>query len=249
MYSLKDSKTSTRIRKINAQVHALSRAAFETGSVNVTIYAVVNTKGGVGKTTIAVHLAAKLSSEGKALLIDADAQCSAASWAEWRREHPELNPSPTTICLQGKAVFEEGRVLAKEHDNVVIDAGGRNTAGLRAALLLTDVAVVPIGASSLDSAALSDLMEVVDQARAINMSINKNIDIRVLLNRVDPRTKDTGEMLEFLKEQNLPIMNARICERVVYRRMVGEGATVFEQSKDRSAVVEIDSFFSEVKKQ
>jgi len=50
------------------------------------IFACVNTKGGVGKTTTAVHLAVMLARQGKTLLIDGDPQASAASWAAWRRE-------------------------------------------------------------------------------------------------------------------------------------------------------------------
>ena len=63
------------------------------------IYAVVNTKGGVGKTTIAVHLATMLARLGKTLLIDGDPQASSASWAAWRRDNPGHGPSPTTTCL------------------------------------------------------------------------------------------------------------------------------------------------------
>ena len=77
------------------------------------IYAVVNTKGGVGKTTTAVHLATMLAKKSQnALLIDGDPQASAASWAAWRRENPEYDPSPTTTCLAGKAIFTEGKQLA-----------------------------------------------------------------------------------------------------------------------------------------
>jgi chromosome partitioning protein len=66
------------------------------------IYAVVNTKGGVGKTTTAVHMAAILMRNEPTLLIDGDPQASAASWAAWRRE-ADHSPSPTTTVLAGKA--------------------------------------------------------------------------------------------------------------------------------------------------
>ncbi|EHV2051907.1 ParA family protein [Salmonella enterica] len=206
------------------------------------IYAVVNTKGGVGKTTTAVHLATMLSRTGTALLIDGDPQASAASWAAWRRDNPAYDPSPTTTCLTGKAIFNEGKALSCGFDNVVVDVGGRDATGLRSALLLAHRAIIPVGASNLDAAAMTDLLEVVELAR----DYNPELDVKVLLTRVDSRTKDAADMLEFLTEQNLPVLNSQVCERVAYRRAIGEGATVLEFGKDNAAIAEIESVFREV---
>lgn len=206
------------------------------------IYAVVNTKGGVGKTTTAVHLSTMLARREPTLLIDGDPQASAASWAAWRRENPAFDPSPTTTCLAGKAIFSEGKVLAGQFKHCVVDAGGRDTGGLRAALLLAQRAIVPIGASNLDAAAMTDLLTVVDLAK----DYNPELDVRVLLTRVDPRTKDAGEMLEFLAEQKLEVLHAKVSERVAFRRAIGEGAIVQELGRDQAAVNEIEAFFEEV---
>ncbi|MGZ5030866.1 MAG: nucleotide-binding protein [Methylobacter sp.] len=206
------------------------------------IYSVVNTKGGVGKTTTAVHLATMLAKHGKTLLIDGDPQASAASWAAWRRENPAYAPSPTTTCLAGKAILTEGKQLAVGFENVVVDAGGRDSVGLRSALLLSQRAIIPIGASNLDAAAMTDLMTVVELAR----DYNPDLDVRVLLTRVDPRTKDAAEMLEFLAEQKLAVLPTKVCERVAFRRAIGEGAIVQELGKDHAAIAEMESFFKEV---
>ncbi|MGZ4953527.1 MAG: nucleotide-binding protein [Methylobacter sp.] len=206
------------------------------------IYAVVNTKGGVGKTTTAVHLATMLTRFGKTLLIDGDPQASAASWAAWRRDNPEYDPSPTTTCLAGKAILAEGKQLADGFEHVVVDAGGRDSVGLRSALLLSQRAIIPIGASNLDAAAMTDLMTVVELAR----DYNPDLDVRVLLTRVDPRTKDAAEMLEFLAEQKLTVLPTKVCERVAFRRAIGEGAIVQELGKDQAAIAEMESFFKEV---
>lgn len=206
------------------------------------IYAVVNTKGGVGKTTTAVHLATMFARQGKTLLIDGDPQNSAASWAAWRRENPNYTPSPTTTCLAGKAILSEGKQLAAGFDSVVVDAGGRDSVGLRSALLLAQKAIIPIGASNLDAAALTDLMTVVELAR----DYNPELDVRVLLTRVDPRTKDAADMLNFLAEQKLVVLSTQVCERVAFRRAIGEGAIVQELGRDSVAIAEIEAFFKEI---
>src|SRR5690606_16118547 len=149
--------------------------------------------------------------------------------------------SPTTTCLTGKAVYAEGKDMVGDYGHVVVDAGGRDTAGLRSALLLAQRAIIPVGASDLDAAAMTDLLEVVELAR----DYNSQLDVRVLMNRVDPRTKDTASMLNFLAENNLAVLDARVCERVAFRRAVGEGATVQEWGRDRAAVGEIEAFFDE----
>lgn len=206
------------------------------------IYAVVNTKGGVGKTTTAVHLATMCARLGKTLLIDGDPQASAASWAAWRRDNPSDGPSPTTTCLAGKAILSEGKQLAAGFEYVVVDAGGRDSVGLRSALLLAQMAIIPIGASNLDAAAMTDLMTVVELAR----DYNPELDVRVLLTRVDPRTKDAADMLEFLVEQKLVVLPTKVCERVAFRRAIGEGSIVQEIGRDQAAIAEMEAFFKEV---
>lgn len=206
------------------------------------IYASVNTKGGVGKTMTAVHLSVHLSHGGPTLLIDGDPQGTAASWAVWRRE-AGYQPSPTTTILKGKSIVQEGKKLVEGFKNTVIDAGGRDSEGLRAALLLAQVAIVPCVTSQFDAIAMSDLMEVAEMAR----DFNPNLDVRVLLNRVDQRTvRDNEEMVEYIQSQGLKVLSTRVIERVAYRRAVKEGGVVHEYGRDQAAIADMDAFFAEV---
>lgn len=204
------------------------------------IFTVAHTKGGVGKTTTAIHLATMLAKRGQTLLIDADPQASSASWAAWRRDSGR-DPSPTTTVLNGKAVLTEGKVLSQGFTSTVVDAGGRDSGGLRSALLLAERAIIPVGASNLDAAAMTDLLEIVE----LTKEYNPTLDVRVLLARIDPRTRDADEMLSYLKDQGLKVFTARITERVAYRRTIGEGAIVEEVAKDAQAVAEMQAFFKE----
>ena len=206
------------------------------------IYAVVNTKGGVGKTTTAVNLSVAFARLDTTLLVDGDPQGSAASWASWRRDS-NRSPSPTTAILTGKAILTEGKPLSTKYRYTIVDAGGRDSAGLRSALLLAQHAIVPVTASNLDAAAMTDLLEIISLAR----DYNPDLRVRVLLTRVDTRTRDTKDMLEFLAEQKLDVYKTRICERVAYRRAVGDGASVDEFGRDAQATEEMNAFFNEVK--
>jgi len=205
------------------------------------IVSIINTKGGVGKTTIAIHVATLFARGGPTLLIDSDLQASAASWAAWRRE-TQYSPSPVTVCLIGKAVFNEGRTLSTNYQYTVVDAGGRDSHAFRSALLLADVGIVPIGASSLDTSALTDALTVVDEAK----DFNPKVRVKALMNRIDTRTKDTGELQAFLEEHHIPVFNARVCERVAYRRSVNQGCIVHEFGKDPAATAEINSLMHEI---
>lgn len=211
----------------------------------MTIYASINTKGGVGKTTIAVHLATYLAYDDSTLLIDGDAQRSTAAWATWRRQEHASRPSPTTTALLGRAIRDEGRTLAARFANTVIDAGGRDGESIRAALLLANEAIIPIGASQLDAAAITDALTLVDMAR----DYNPDLCVRILLNRIDSRTRDTADMLAFLTAQDAQIMSAMVAERVAYRRAIADGGTVHEYARDRAAMAEMDLLMAEVRRE
>lgn len=208
----------------------------------MTCVCVCNTKGGVGKTTTAIHIAMSLFKSNSVLLIDGDEQKSASKWAMYRREHHDCLETPTTICLTNKSIFLEGRGLEKHYSYVVVDVGGRDTSSLRSGLVLADIAVIPCGASSLDYMALTDLLEVI----AVAKEHNPDLIIKILMTRLDPRSKDNSNLLAFLIENNLSVFNTIIHERVSYRRSIAKGLVVQEYEHDLNAILEIENLMKEI---
>jgi chromosome partitioning protein len=208
----------------------------------MTVFAVVHTKGGVGKSTTAVHLAAMLARTATTLLIDADPQASAASWAAWRAERDDVGPSPTTIQLLGKAITSEGTTLAKGFTHTVIDAGGRDAIGIRSALLLADIAVIPSGTGAFESASLSDLIDILELA----LDFNQKLQIKVIVSRVKNNSVAARKMQAFLVKKKLPTLTAQIGERVIFDTAIFGGTTVQELKTDLKAIEEMEAVLLEL---
>jgi chromosome partitioning protein len=114
------------------------------------IVVLAQTKGGVGKSTIAVNLAVERSRAGRdVLLIDADEQGTASDFTALRTEQVGA-PGYTAVALSGASVRTQVLQMKPKYGDIIIDAGGRDTAGLRAALTIADVAVVPFQPRSFD---------------------------------------------------------------------------------------------------
>lgn len=205
------------------------------------ITAVAYFKGGVGKSTVAAHLATYYAKQGSCLFIDGDPQESGATWAAWRREYPDL-PTPTTICLRGKAIYDEGREMAKNFDHTVVDVGGRDGSGVRNALLLANKLIIPMKKSGFDASVIDEFLTVLSEAS----DFNRNIKAKVLLNIIDARTKTT-DVEEFIRSRDLEIFNTVIKERRAYVDAIDSGRTVFDyRPRNGAALFELKKFIEEV---
>jgi chromosome partitioning protein len=115
------------------------------------IVIVGNTKGGVGKTTLAVQIALARQTAGRAvLLIDADRQGSAQSAATMRAEGGRTPPLACVQLADGRLLRAQLSPLAGKHDDTIIDAGGRDNEALRLALARSDLLVVPVQPRAVD---------------------------------------------------------------------------------------------------
>src|SRR4051812_47799146 len=159
------------------------------------IIVLAQTKGGVGKTTLAVNLAVERSRAGRdLLLVDADEQATASDFTAVRTEQLG-NPGYTAIQLSGAAVRTQVLQMQDKYEDIIIDAGGRDTAGLRAALTVADVAVVPFQPRSFDIWTLDKVANLITEARGYN----PNLRAVAVLDFADAQGADNQAAAEALR--------------------------------------------------
>lgn len=200
-------------------------------------------KGGTGKTTIATNLAQLRSQNGHdVLLVDTDKQESASSWAGLREEEG-VTPAVTTVQKVGKSITRDLLELAKRFDDLVVDAGGRDSYELRAALVAADKIFIPVQASQFDVWTLGNMAELVEHAQALN----PKLQAFVLLNRASPNpavseTKEAESLLADFPE--LTFSEVIVRDRIAFRKASSAGQGVNELNpSDKKAVAEINQLY------
>ena len=206
------------------------------------IVALLNQKGGVGKTTLALHLAGEWARQGRRiLLIDADPQGSALDWSQQRNQE-ELPRLFGVIGLARDTLHREAPSLASGVDHIVIDGPPRVAGLMRSALLAADLVVIPVQPSPLDGWASAEMLALVADARVFR----PELAARFVLNRCSPRTviaRDTGAALE---THDPPLLATRIGQRVVYAGAARTGRLAFECTPEGHAAAEIAALAAEI---
>ena len=201
-------------------------------------------KGGSGKTSLAVSLTVLLAKSGKdVLLVDADDQGTASDFSVWRAETLG-DTGYTSVKLSGLAVRNEVMKMKDKYDHVVIDAGGRDTASQRAAMVVSDIFLVPFAPRSFDMWTLEQVEQLVREMEIANPKLQSY----AVLNKVDYNQKDIAEGRKYIEESEvLAVLQNTLNERKAFANAAAAGLTVMEyKPKNQKAIAELQALFDEI---
>lgn len=205
------------------------------------IITTANSKGGVGKSTLAVHLVLWLHQQGQnVILIDVDMQQSSSRWIK------EAFPDIRVISFQTPdEVLEEVPKLEEEVSVVVADGPAGMAELTRALLMVADLALVPCGPSALDLEASAQAVRVIKQAR--NVRKNGKPEALFVVNKLQPHTRLSRELLESSATIGIPVAKTAVHFRQVYADAPGQRTVVWDMGyRGAEAVAELNQLFLEV---
>jgi chromosome partitioning protein len=203
------------------------------------IIGLLNQKGGVGKTTLSVCIAASLTRTGaRVLLIDADPQGSALDWAAAREGEPLFS----VVGLPRASIHKEITQLGYGYDHIIIDGPPRVTDLARSAIMASDLVLIPVQPSPYDIWAADEVVKLIDEARVFKPSIKAAF----LVNRKIANTAIGRDVGEALSSYPLPVMAASVTQRVIFAEAAARGLAVHEIELGGLAASEIEAVTAEL---
>jgi chromosome partitioning protein len=209
------------------------------------IIAVVNQKGGAGKTTVSMQLAGTLGRRGrKVLVIDADPQGTATRWAASAADEAPFPATISGLSAAGDKVHREAKKYVDDFEFIVIDCPPAADSPVpQSALLIADVGLVPVVPSPLDLWASVGIGKVIDGLRDLNEALKPLI----VVNQCQPQTAIAKEALEVLPQFGMPVLATRLHQRTAYRQAAVFGGTVHDLGpRAAPAIAEVDALTDEI---
>lgn len=202
------------------------------------VIAVLNQKGGSGKTTIATHLARALQKlDYSVLLVDSDPQGSARDWSAVDEENPV-----TVIGIDRPTIDRDLKSVAKK-DFIVIDGAPQASDLALSAIKAADFVLIPVQPSPYDIWATSDLVDLVKQRIEVT---DGKLQAAFIVSRAIKGTKIGTEISEALLGYELPVLETRITQRVIYPTSAATGTTVLDIEPSSDASKEVNNLALEL---
>jgi chromosome partitioning protein len=204
------------------------------------VIGILNQKGGVGKTTLSVNLAAALSRKGdRVLLLDADPQGSALDWAAARQTQPLF----AVVGLPKPSIHKELELIGQGYDHIIIDGPPRVTDLARSAMMASDVVVIPVQPSPYDIWAAAEIVKLVEEAK----NFQENLKACFVINRKITNTAIGRDVREALNNyQSIYVLSSSMAQRVIFAEAAAQGKAVFEMERENMAVNEIEAVLDEL---
>jgi len=209
------------------------------------IITVCNQKGGSGKTTLSMHLAGTLARrKNKVLVVDADPQGTATRWAASADDDKPFPASVVGLSAASEKVHREVKKFVEDYDFIIIDCPPAADSPVpQSALLIADLALVPIIPSPLDLWASVGIRKVIENVG----DINETLKARLVVNQCQPKTNLAKEALEVLPEFGIKVCKNYLRQRTAYRQSAVFGQTVQDfGSKASDAIAEVEALTDEI---
>ena len=205
---------------------------------------IINQKGGVGKTTLSISLAAAFASrKRRVLLVDADPQGSALDWIAVRQEAGPF----AAVGIPKPILHLELPKIAKDFDMVVIDGPPRIYEVARSAVMASDIVLIPVLPSQFDVWAAEESVKLLQECATYKERAKEHLKAAFVINRKIANTAIGRDVVKALKQYPQPVLHSSVCQRVAFAESA-RGRTVLEIDPESAASKEIQALAKEVLK-